>query len=160
MAPPGRKPKPAAQRRREGNPGKRPIKEPAFEPEGEPEPPTFLSASAREEWERVVPELVASGIAKRAHTAGLTAMCVHWGLAEDARQVIEEEGLVEAGSTGQMVQHPLIGTYVQAIGGYLKIATEFGLTPSAATRIGEGDAKGWRDPFADIGPSPRLRAVK
>jgi len=154
----GRRPKPAAQRRREGNPGKRPIHD-GLIADGEPEKPEFSNPYAEEEWERVVPLLVSQGIAGRAHTASLMAMCIHWGIAEDARLTYESEGLVEEGSMGQMVEHPLISTYMKAIAAYLRIAVEFGLTASAATRIQQsaGEAAA---PFAEIGLSPRLKAVK
>ena len=109
MAPPGRKPKPAAQKRREGNPGHRPIRDGLDMTAGIPEKPDFLDEYAENEWDRVVPELVRQGIVGWAHTASLTAMCVQWGIAERCREIYEEEGLVEEGSMGQMVAHPLIG---------------------------------------------------
>ena len=157
MPPPGRKPKPAAQRRREGNPGKRPIIE-GIQGTGEPEKPKFLSPDASEEWDRVVPQLVQLGVVTSLHTASLTAMCVFWGIAEAARSVYEVDGLVEEGSTGQMVEHPLVGVYSGAIASYMRIAVEFGLTASAAMRI--ETAKGALPPFHEIGTSPRLKAVK
>jgi P27 family predicted phage terminase small subunit len=157
MATGGRKPKPAAQRRREGNPGKRAIRE-GFVAEGEPQKPALLSPSAEAEWDRVVPLLVSAGVAKEVHAGPLTAMCVNWGIAEDARAQYEAEGLVEEGSMGQMVEHPLIATYQKAIAAYMRIATEFGMTASAAMRI-EG-VRIEAEPFAAIGSSPRLRAVR
>lgn len=153
----GPKPKPAAQRRREGNPSGRPIVE-GFRGWGEPIKPAFLTGDAEEEWDRCIPQLVASGIATEPHTGALTAMCVFWGVAESARRVYEEAGLVEEGSMGQMVEHPLLRAYHNAIQAYLRIAVEFGMTASAAMRIEQ--AKGEPVPFFEIGASPRLRAVK
>jgi P27 family predicted phage terminase small subunit len=123
-----------------------------------PARPAFLSGAAAEEWERVVPQLVAAGVATEPHTASLTAMCVFWGVAEQARQVYEQAGLVEEGSMGQMVEHPMLRAYHASVAAYMRIAVEFGLTASAAMRIEQ--AKGEPEPFAEIGPSPRLRRVK
>jgi P27 family predicted phage terminase small subunit len=153
----GRKPKPAAQRRREGNPGKRAIRE-GLVTEGVPVRPSTLSPAAAEEWDRVVPLLVQAGVANGLHTGPLIAMCVHWGIAEDARAQYEREGLVEEGSMGQMVEHPLIATYTKAVAAYMRIATEFGLTASAAMRIEGVHVE--LEPFAAIGASPRLRALR
>lgn len=158
---PGPKPKPAAVRAKQAGVGRdrghRPLPG-GLRGEGEPEKPRFMSELAEAEWDRVVPDLVREGIAVRAHSGPLTAMCVAWGVAETARQVYEEQGLVEEGSMGQMVEHPMLRTYQNAISQYMRIATEFGLTASAAMRI--ETAQGIPEPFHDIGLSPRLRAVK
>jgi P27 family predicted phage terminase small subunit len=156
----GRKPKPAAQKRREGNAGKRPIVE-GMVASGLPLKPEFLSRHAEEEWDRVVPELTRLGVAKSLHTGPLIAMCVQWGIAEDARETFESEGLVEQGSMGQMVEHPMVATYTKAVTAYMRIATEFGMTASAAMRVaGAREPGGPQQPFADIGTSPRLKALR
>lgn len=157
----GRKPKPAAQRRAEGNPGKRPIHD-AWQGEGVPEPPAFLGPIAREEWDRVVPELVRAGLASRVSSGSLTALCTAWGIAEHARLLLDEEGLVEEGSTGQLVESPLVGTYLKAITTYMRIATEFGMTASAAMRVemARGADGAVANPLSAIGEAPRLRAIK
>lgn len=158
MTPRGPKPKPAAQRRREGNPGKRRIKDPP-DPTGLPERPAVLTGPAAEEWDRAIPLLVELKVAGKLNTGPLIALCVNWGIAEQAREVFETDGLVEEGSMGQMTEHPLLSTYRNAIATYIRIATEFGMTASAVMRV-EAAKRGEVDPLASIGPSPRLRAVK
>ena len=59
---------------------------------------------------------------------------------------------------GQMVEHPMASHLPQSVTAYLRIATEFGLTASAAMRVAV--AYGEPEPFAEIGESPRLRRVK
>jgi P27 family predicted phage terminase small subunit len=156
MPTPGRKPKPAAQRRREGNPGRRPIKE-SFEATGAPEKPVGLGPEAEQEWDRIVPALVQAGIVGRVDAGTLTALCVQWGVAERARKVVAEEGLVEVGSTGQMVEHAMLKTMNAAYDRYVRIATEFGLTPSARARAEQAKAGQPLDVFEDVlGPPLRL----
>ena len=74
----GPRPKPTAVKKREGNPGKRPLneKEPEFKaPEVCPAAPAFLNEIARAEWDRVAPELFAQGLLKNPDIAALTAYC-------------------------------------------------------------------------------------
>ena len=76
----GRKPKPTAVRRRDGNPGKRGFNhaEPV-PPEGLPDCPEHLSEAAREEWHRLAGPLHAMGVVTLADRGALAAYCQAWG---------------------------------------------------------------------------------
>jgi len=74
----GRKRKPTAWKKLEGNPGKRPL--PANEPQptlldGVPLCPAHLVGDARAEWNQVAPELVNCGILSRVELSLLELYC-------------------------------------------------------------------------------------
>jgi P27 family predicted phage terminase small subunit len=50
----GPKPKPTAEKKRLGNPGRRPLNDQEPEPNGDPMPPDFLDAYARQVWDRLL----------------------------------------------------------------------------------------------------------
>ena len=72
----GRKPKPTALKRLDGNPGKRGYNhaEPA-PPEGCPDCPPHLSEPAREEWHRIAGTLHEMGVLTLVDRAALAAYC-------------------------------------------------------------------------------------
>ena len=77
---PGRKPKPTALKRYNGNPGKRPLNlaEP-IPPDGLPDCPDHLSDSARTEWHRLAAVLHGMGIFTTVDRAALAAYCQTYG---------------------------------------------------------------------------------
>jgi P27 family predicted phage terminase small subunit len=144
-----------------GNPGKRPIKpepEPSV-PEMLPEPPSFLSVDAVNEWWRVVPELRALGLLTVLDVQPLAAYCVaysHWIAAEQAlAQMAAEDsnfnGLMITGSTGSRMANPLVKIARNAAADMLRFAGEFGMTPHIARIID------W-DPIRELHHGPRSNA--
>jgi P27 family predicted phage terminase small subunit len=158
VARPGPKPKPAAVRRREGNPGKRPIKE-SFDPGGVPEKPRHLSKIASDHWDEVVEgKLIPAKQVSALDAPALKLMCVQWGISESLLRVLNE-GLVERGSTGQLVESPLLAAQHRASQLWLKLAIEFGLTSSARARYAAADKP--VDLFQELGLTrPKLKAIK
>jgi P27 family predicted phage terminase small subunit len=141
-----------------GNPGKRPIKpepEPSV-PEMLPEPPSFLSVDAVNEWWRVVPELRALGLLTVLDVQPLAAYCVaysHWIAAEQAlAQMAAEDsnfnGLMITGSTGSRMANPLVKIARNAAADMLRFAGEFGMTPRARSYL---DAAGRLDGPSNFG---------
>jgi P27 family predicted phage terminase small subunit len=142
----GRKPKPKKLKMLQGNPGKRELKD---EPEPEaciPSMPEFLFPEAQEEWHRIAPQLFALGLLSELDRAALAAYCVAWGqhvLAEKAIAEIREKGqtelagglVVKKTSTGNLAISPLLQISQQAMTLAMKFAVEFGMTPSARTRV-------------------------
>lgn len=76
----GRKPKPAALKLLDGNPGKRPIRgvEPR-PPGGKPSCPAHLSPTAKAEWKRLAGALHQVGLLTSADRAALAAYCQAYG---------------------------------------------------------------------------------
>ena len=141
--PPGRPPKPIAQRRREGNAGKRALpqeialRDAADAPDlpAGLEPPADLAGAGLELWKEIVPTLAEAGIIHPVDRPNIQMLCVHWNEAELARAVLRTEGRYALGSMGQIVEHPALGVMRAAHAAYLKIAQEYGLTAAARARI-------------------------
>jgi P27 family predicted phage terminase small subunit len=132
----GRKPKPVAQKRAEGNPGKRKLHEPLVVKPGAPEKPDDLPPAGSQLWDELVPALTAAGVLEQVDRAAFIALCVQWGRAEQARAVIREQGAFALGSMGQLVAHPAVGLERDAHAMLLRFAEQYGLTAAARARIG------------------------
>ena len=157
----GRKPTPTHLKLVRGNPGKRRLN--AAEPVPErvlPSPPPELSADARTEWDRVAGELHRIGVLSGIDRAALAAYCQaygRWVVAERAIAKMAErdsltEGLMIKTTNGNAVQNPLVGTANKAMADVVRYAAEFGMTPSARSRIsGQGKESDEPDGFAQFG---------
>ena len=126
-------------------------------PPAMPDPPEHLSDEARAEWSRVIDQLCAAGIVTGIDRAALGAYCQAYGrwvqaedaLARMAGKDAHTAGLMIRTQGGNAIQNPLVGTANKAMADMMRYATEFGMTPSARTRIHAGTAAGDpRDPAA------------
>ena len=140
----GRKPKPTHLKLVTGNPGRRPL--PAVEAQAVPalpSPPPHLSDDAKVEWGRVSDELYKIGLLSGIDRASLAAYCQaygRWAIAERAIAEMGKRDLLTGGlmiktSNGNAIQNPLVGTANKAMSDLVRYAAEFGMTPSARSRI-------------------------
>lgn len=150
----GRKPKPTAQKRLEGNPGKRrlPTDEPAppASPERFTDPPELVDPPracewppyALREWRRLAvtcPQWITDvdrGI--------LLACCILYARYLRAEQAIWEHGPLRAGKHGDALRSTDVLIADRTFLLYCRACTELGLTPSARSRIhldGGGDGE-------------------
>ena len=143
MARPKREP--TALKLLKNNPGKRPL------PKNEPKPkvkiptaPGHLPGPAKTEWKRVSKELYNLGLLSGVDRAALAAYCqcyARWRRAETELNKLEKSSksihgaLVSVTSNGNLIQNPLVGIANTAMKDMIKYAAEFGMTPSARTRI-------------------------
>lgn len=148
------KPRPPALRLIEGrgngrDSGGRPVKPPPGFVRLPPECPELLWGDAREEWERVVPELQRLELTKPIDAAALTAYCLAFQRLCQAQRIIDEDGLLHTNSQGR-TRHPAVAIVEAASKELRAWAVEFGLTPSAENRVGKagGDGEGDDNPFA------------
>ncbi|HEY9092845.1 phage terminase small subunit P27 family [Parasphingorhabdus sp.] len=141
---PGTKPKPTSLKLIEGNRGKRPLNAKEARPvPALPDPPPHLSADALEEWGRVAQQLHRIGLLCEVDRAALAAYAQaygRWVQAERAIAKMAEKdqltgGLMIKTSNGNAIQNPLVGTANKAAADMMRYAAEFGMTPSARTRI-------------------------
>lgn len=159
MVRPGPKPKPNRLKLIEGNRGHRPIndQEPEFSvPEDCPKPPDFLDAYAKEEWARVSPELYATGMLTVADTSILAGYCMaysRWRYAEEQIQIeartsdkTSHRGMLVKTLAGNVIQNPLVGVANAARKDMVRIAAEFGMTPSSRAGLQGTGSGGKVDP--------------
>ena len=91
----GRKPKPTALKKLEGNPGKRKLntKEP-MPGKGMPDCPKWLLPEAKEEWKRLCQKLSEMGVLTEVDMAAFAAYCQSYARWKEAQQHIDEEGFM------------------------------------------------------------------
>ena len=152
---PGTKPKPTQLKLIEGNRGKRPLnrKEARTIP-ALPAPPPHLTADALEEWHRVAHWLHQIGLLSEVDRAALAAYAQSYGRWVQAERAIAKMaekdqltgGLMIKTTNGNAIQNPLVGTANKAAADMMRYAAEFGMTPSARTRIAAEAPEDSEDP--------------
>jgi P27 family predicted phage terminase small subunit len=132
--------------------GRKVVEPPAFK-RIPPEPPEWLPDEARAEWERVVPELARLDLLKPVDRSALTAYCLCWDRLVQAQRQMQEDGSVLARNSQGQVRHPAVAVIETASKELRAWAGEFGLTPSAESKVGrQGDDDGDEaNPFAGSG---------
>lgn len=114
-----------------------------------PVAPEWLSDDARDEWDRVVPELSRLDVLKAEDRAALAAYCETWATFVRATRIVASEGLTIEAKQGTL-PHPAVGIARNAGRELRTWAGQFGLTPAAENSLGiKGDDDGDEtDPFA------------
>ena len=138
----GRKPKPTALKILAGNPGKKPLndKEPKI-PDGKPTCPRHLNHYAKLEWKRIAPILYKAGLLNFIDRAMLAVYCQNWGRwveAETRLKEMEEDfkiGSVIKTPKDNYVQNAWLGISNRAQDKMMKVAVEFGMSPSSKSRV-------------------------
>jgi P27 family predicted phage terminase small subunit len=132
----GRKAKPTAMKELEGNPGKRALNHNEPKPEVViPDCPAHLIGPARTEWKRVTKELVKLKIISVIDQAALSGYCLAYADVIKATNKIKKQGEVIISEKGGLYQNPWVSIRNSAIDRMVKIAAEFGMTPSSRSRV-------------------------
>lgn len=149
----GRKPKPTATKRLQGNPGKRALNQAEPAPPVEtPTIPPHLDNEAVAEWHRLAPLLIAEGLLTQLDRAALSALCQAWGRYCQAEAALKEHGPVVRSPNGFPIQNPWLSIANTALKQLSAWLAEFGLTPSSRSRVKRGDGQAEADPLADFLP--------
>lgn len=110
---------------------------------GVPKCPAFLKGEARKEWARVVPHLEQLGILSEIDQGRLADYCAAHALAVDATKKYtgrgKDGGLMVTINGSQRVRNPLLKIAQEARAQARLLGQEFGLTPSARSRISAPD---------------------
>lgn len=145
----GRKPKPTHLKLITGNPGHQTLREDAIRPAiAFPMPPAFLSDEAKVEWGRIGSELYALELLTSIDTAALAAYCQAFAIWKSSVEALNAmaahdqltKGLMIKTTNGNAIQNPIVGTINKAAADMVRYATEFGMTPSARSRLTAGIA--------------------
>ncbi len=143
--PAGRPPKPRVLKIANGNPGKRPLNDREPTPEiSAPTMPTWLARRAKVEWKRIVPILLNLGLLTRLDLAALAGYCQSFADFERSSREIEKYGVTilrdvfdrhgaKVGS--KRVVNPAVAIQTAASGRLKAYIAEFGLSPSARSRV-------------------------
>lgn len=132
----GRKPVPTHLRELRGNPGKRPLNrdEPALEA-SLPDAPEWLKGEPLGRWQAIAPQLEQLGLLTVIDVDALAAYCQVWTRWRKAEEAIVTFGQVIKTPQGYPVQSPYIGIANKALSHVRAFEAEFGMTPSARSRV-------------------------
>ena len=121
-----------------GNPGKRNLhkdEQPKLEVLFElPSAPEYLGEYGMKEWNRTGPLLVAAKMLTESDLPAFEAYCMNIDLMIEARLDIQANGMQVMGHRG-WVRNPAIAAFGQASTAIRGFVSEFGLSPSARSRI-------------------------
>ena len=132
----GRKPKPTALKVLEGNPGKRPLNKNEPKPEKKsPKCPSWLEPEAKKEWRRMSKILEELGILTEIDASAFSGYCQAYARWKEAEEFLTKHGTIFKTPSGYIQQVPQVSiaqTYLKIMKDF---CSEFGLTPSARSRI-------------------------
>lgn len=103
-------------------------------PPGAPVCPPWLNPAAKAEWARIIPELAAHGLLSVIDGGALEAYCSNFALAVRYQRIADRAPLIKT-RFGDHVPNPASAAARKHWALARQFATEFGLTPSARTRI-------------------------
>lgn len=140
----GRKPKPSAQKKLAGNPGKRALNK--HEPQHSTlsvsgqsltgvDPPPWLDTRGREAWLWYCPRLIASRTLTDVDLHNLEAFCAaisRWRKAEDE---VERDGITVMSPQGGTVKNPAVTVINEALKQIATFGAALGLDPASRSRI-------------------------
>ncbi len=113
--------------------------------DGEPEPkgkapgcPAWLDREAKAEWRRVVPELDRLGLLARLDRGALVSMCAAWSVMVTA---IQEATVLPGSEYRTREGRSILKSMHESIATYHRFCGEFGLTPSARSRVRVPESK-------------------
>lgn len=147
----GRPAKPTALKVLQGNPGRRPknAREPKAQ-RGRPKCPAWLSAKARAAWGELCDLLDSMRVLTISDRKALELLCDAYAEWRDARETIRKEGgptyRAETESGFIIRARPEVAIAADAWRRVKALLSEFGLTPSARTKVQALD-DGNQDPF-------------
>lgn len=132
----GRKPKPTALKKLNGNPGKRALNknEPAPRVVA-PRPPSHLTDDERQKWTQLVKELHPLGLVTSVDLDALAFYCVLYVRWQKAERMVREKGEIIKTANGNIIQNPYLSIANRALDQLNKLGAEFGMTPSSRSRV-------------------------
>jgi P27 family predicted phage terminase small subunit len=150
MARYGRRPKPTVVEAAEGNPGKQAVN--AFEPQFDaviPPCPAFLSLVAKRKWREIAPMLHRSRLLTEADQIALANLCQAYATMAAAQQQLNAKGLLIKTKQGIPRANPAFKIVMESMDRVNRLCQEFGLTPSARSRLRIDKKDKATDPFDD-----------
>ena len=100
-----------------------------------PRCPSHLSDEAKREWHRVAGDLADLGLLSRIDRAALANYCQAWGRWVQAEEALKRFGVMVKSPTGFPMQSPYLAVANKAMEQMRLLLGEFGMSPSARTRV-------------------------
>jgi P27 family predicted phage terminase small subunit len=117
-----------------------------------PDPPSFVTGYAADEWARIAPQLHVLGLLTVVDTMPIAAYCMSYMRWRQAEEVLARmasgsltRGLLMKGADGTPRRNPMVKIAADAAVDMVRYAGEFGMTPVARSRIAAGV---WNQPPA------------
>lgn len=121
-----------------GNPGKRALNSQEAQPRPAaklPQAPRWLSEEAKAQWRRIARPLYECGLLTQVDQLALALLCEAFATFMAARAEVEREGMIAISERGGSYQHPAVSIMNSSRKELLTWLREFGMTPSARSRI-------------------------
>lgn len=136
MATRGRKPKPTALKELEGNPSRRTLNENEPKPRAAVSPcPDWLEDEAKAEWARTGEILADMGVLTEVDVTAFAGYCQAYARWKEAEEFLTQHGSIIRTPNGYLQQVPQVSIAQTNLKIMLKFCEQFGLTPSARSRI-------------------------
>ena len=148
----GRKPKPTAQKKLAGNPGKRALNndEPQFTTVRNIDPPEWLSERAATMWKMLIPELLREKVVALTDLHNVEAFCTaydKWRMSEEA---VQKFGIVVESSQGSPMKNPALTAANESMRQMVTFGSMLGLDPASRTRLIGGNKEKETNEFAKL----------
>jgi len=114
-----------------------------------PQPPGYLTTSAVEEWLEMAPQLHRLGILTKFDLPAFEMYCNARGTAIDAINELKHSTLTITSDKGNELQNPLVAIINRSTEIAMKIASEFGMTPSSRTKLKVDPSVKKKNKFSD-----------
>jgi P27 family predicted phage terminase small subunit len=110
-----------------------------------PKAPSWLPKHGRDEWARIVPQLVADRRIAGHELATVESYCLAVANLRQAEAIVAKDGPTIVSPTGELKRHPATTLVKEAIEAARRLAAELGCTPAARNKntggaIGNDDA--------------------
>jgi P27 family predicted phage terminase small subunit len=97
--------------------------------------PRGLTAGAAHFWRKYVSALVRMGVPVEVDEPALILMAESFSMAVEARAVLAEQGLLTEDEKGLLRKHPATQVFRDSRDGFRGLASDFGMTPSARSKV-------------------------
>ena len=99
-----------------------------------PKAPEYLSELAKEEWNRLAPDLFGDSPDRR-HLRLFEMYCMSYAIWREAEARLQEEGLIQVTPNGHEQPHPAVSIRNQMLDRCQKLANNLGLTPESRAKV-------------------------
>lgn len=152
----GRPPIPTQLKVVRGNPGRRPLPEQEIvaPPAEDLSAPAWLSENARKYWDDLAPMMRDCGLLTEIDKTAFEGLCDAYARWREASEMLAKTPMiVKAPTSGYLMPNPMIAITNTAFSQLRAMLTEFGMTPSARSRVtasGDGGKKKPENPAAEF----------